>query len=376
MTSPTHAPDRIDWVDYAKGWCIILVVLMHSTLGVEAAVGHDSWLHGFIDWARPFRMPDFFLVAGLFLSRTIDRPWRDFLDRKILHFAYFYVLWALIQGVPKLVLSGAGAQEVASGLAFAMIEPFGTLWFIYLLPIFFAVTKLTRPAPPEAVLLIAAALQMAGVVTGSTVIDEFTGRYVYFLAGYACAPEMFALAEAARARVARTLSILVVWAIVNGLAVRLGYAALPGVSLMLGMAGAAAVVSVSALLAKARVLPILRWLGSRSIVVYLAFFLPMAALRFALIRTGMIADAGAVALIVAIGAILVPLGMQWLVAGTVFDFLFERPQAFRLPEAPLGRRTADRATPAPAEAWSACRDWLPATGAYGGTLTTAGRRRR
>ena len=26
---------RVDWVDYAKGFCIIFVVMMHSTLGVE-----------------------------------------------------------------------------------------------------------------------------------------------------------------------------------------------------------------------------------------------------------------------------------------------------------------------------------------------------
>jgi len=27
--------NRIDWVDYAKGFCIIFVVMMHATLGVE-----------------------------------------------------------------------------------------------------------------------------------------------------------------------------------------------------------------------------------------------------------------------------------------------------------------------------------------------------
>ena len=26
---------RIDWVDYAKGICIVMVVMMHSVLGVE-----------------------------------------------------------------------------------------------------------------------------------------------------------------------------------------------------------------------------------------------------------------------------------------------------------------------------------------------------
>ena len=30
---------RVDWVDYAKGFCIVIVVMMHSTLGVEDAAG-------------------------------------------------------------------------------------------------------------------------------------------------------------------------------------------------------------------------------------------------------------------------------------------------------------------------------------------------
>jgi uncharacterized membrane protein len=31
--------ERVAWVDYAKGFCIIMVVMMHSTLGVEEAAG-------------------------------------------------------------------------------------------------------------------------------------------------------------------------------------------------------------------------------------------------------------------------------------------------------------------------------------------------
>lgn len=357
MSSRTQTQDRVDWVDYAKGWCIILVVMMHSTLGLEDALGHESWLHGFIAWARPFRMPDFFLVAGFFLSLSIDKPWRHYLDRKVLHFGYFYLLWTLIQGVPKLALAGDSPTDVVSGLAFAMIEPFGTLWFIYLLPIFFVVTKLLRPIPAEAVLLVAAALQIAGVETDWTVIDEFAGRYVYFVAGYSCAPEIFAMAEAARAKALRTIALLLVWAVLNGLAVRMGYAALPGVSLMLGVMGAAAVVAFSALLAQARLLPALRWLGSRSIVVYLGFALPMALVRVALIRSGLIEDAGTMAVIVTLVAILVPLGVKRLVDGTVFEFLFERPRAFRLP--PLSTRPG--AGSARNEGCSLPREWLATT---------------
>ncbi len=70
---------------------------MHSTLGVEQAAGREGWMHAAVAFARPFRMPDFFLISGLFLARVIDRDWRDYLDKKVVHFAYFYVLWVTIQ---------------------------------------------------------------------------------------------------------------------------------------------------------------------------------------------------------------------------------------------------------------------------------------
>src|SRR5258708_3560796 len=95
-TSAGHS-QRIDWVDYAKGICIVMVVMMHSVLGVEAAAGQTGFMHVLVAFAKPFRMPDFFLISGLFLSVVIDRDWRIYLDRKVVHFAYFYVLWVTIQ---------------------------------------------------------------------------------------------------------------------------------------------------------------------------------------------------------------------------------------------------------------------------------------
>src|SRR5688500_1302656 len=166
--------DRIDWVDYAKGFCIIMVVMMHSTLGVEAAVGRESWMHWAVAFAKPFRMPDFFLISGLFLARVIDRDWRTYLDRKVVHFVYFYILWVTIQfafKAPGLMFTH-GLLGIVKLYAEAFIEPFGTLWFIYLLPIFFVVTKLTRGMPVIAIWLAGAALEIAQIHTGWTVIDE------------------------------------------------------------------------------------------------------------------------------------------------------------------------------------------------------------
>src|SRR2546421_12486111 len=133
------AASRVDWIDYAKGFCIIMVVMMHSTLGVEKAVGADGWMHAFVAFAKPFGMPDFFMISGLFLARVIDRDWSTYLDNKVVHFAYFYVLWLTIQFAFK---APGIAAEVGTGGAFeaylvSFIEPFGAIWVIYLLPIFF-----------------------------------------------------------------------------------------------------------------------------------------------------------------------------------------------------------------------------------------------
>ena len=146
-------PDRIDWVDYAKGICIIMVVMMHSVLGVEAAAGQTGFMHHVVEFARPFRMPDFFLISGLFLARVIDRDWRTYLDRKVVHFAYFYVLWVTMQfGFKAPVLRQPRRLDpYRLALSGILHRPFGTLWFIYLLPVFFVVTKADAPLPPLAI---------------------------------------------------------------------------------------------------------------------------------------------------------------------------------------------------------------------------------
>ncbi|HWG05095.1 MAG TPA: acyltransferase family protein, partial [Beijerinckiaceae bacterium] len=93
--------NRVLWVDYGKGWCIVLVVMMHATLGVGLSIGETGWLHEIVAFAKPFRMPDFFVISGLFLGRIIDQPWRVFADKRVVHFVYFYALWFLVSLVLK-----------------------------------------------------------------------------------------------------------------------------------------------------------------------------------------------------------------------------------------------------------------------------------
>ena len=187
-----------------------------------------------------------------------------------------------------------------AGMLWAYIEsfwePFGTLWFIYLLPIFFVVTKLAYQwrIPPLAVWLAAAALQIASIQTGHMVIDEFAARFVYFYTGYLLAPRIFALGSYVQASPESAFAGLFGWGLLEGLLVFNGLSELPFVGLALGLLGATAVVSISALMAKSDLFRPLRYLGQNSIVIYLAFFLFMAASRMLLIRGGRITDIGTI----------------------------------------------------------------------------------
>ena len=321
---------RIDWVDYAKGICIVMVVMMHSVLGVELAAGQTGFMHMLVAFAKPFRMPDFFLVSGLFLAVVIDRDWRTYLDRKVVHFGYFYVLWVTIQFGFKAPSFAAESSWGHVGYLYleSFIEPFGTLWFIYLLPVFFVVAKATRWLPPLAVWGVLALLETAHVATGWTVIDEFCARFVYFYSGYLFADTVFALAGRARARPALALVGLAAWALLDGGLVYAGCSEWPLISLMLGLAGAGAIVTSGTLLARAHWLNFLRFCGEHSIVIYLAFFPPMAATRTLLLKAGVIHDIGTISLIVTIVGVLGALAVWRIALKAGANFLFERPAAF------------------------------------------------
>ncbi len=172
--------------------------MMHSTLGVGDAAGGEGFMHHIVDFARPFRMPDFFLISGLFLARVIDRDWRTYLDRKVIHFAYFYLLWLVIQGVfrwPGLMLA-EGPVAVVEQFLLALVEPFGTLWFIYLLPVFFVAAKLLRQCPAvDRARRAPPCCRWPTSTPARPSIDESAERFFFFAFGWYAAPYVFAFAE-------------------------------------------------------------------------------------------------------------------------------------------------------------------------------------
>jgi uncharacterized membrane protein YcfT len=345
--------DRFVWVDMAKGLCIIAVVCLYAGKAFAHAFDGSSWLEPWAAFARPFRMPDFFLLSGLFLSAVIDRPWRSYLNTKVAHYAYFILLWGSI-----LYLFGAlvlhDSPSPSRGLipflklwAWGLVYPDYMLWFIQTLPLFFVATRLLRHVPKLALWLLAAGAMALPFEFGVPPIDHFTAYYVFFLTGHYCARWIFGLADRARAHPLPTALLFGAWCVLNQWAVSTGLTTRPGLQLLFGLAGIAAIVGLSNLLARLRVFGWLAHVGASSIVVYLGFFIPMMLfIRFAAAHRLPVEINTLAALAVGLG-VAAPLLVLQLTQQTPLRYLFMRPAWAQLSASSAEQRDSESGGPSP-----------------------------
>jgi uncharacterized membrane protein YcfT len=312
MSSQVPPPERrLPWVDLAKGLCIIAVVALWTGRQMQWDAG---WIVSFERFARPFRMPDFFLLSGLFVGAVLHRPWRSYLDTKVVHFAYFLVLWTFII-VPIAWLGGtqrpATVPAMLGELAVKMFyKPEAMLWFILMLPVFFVVTRLLQRVSPLLVLNAAAVLAMLRLHTGVYPLDWFAKYFVFFYAGHVLSGAVLALAKAVPHRPVVAVVALLAWAGLNHLFTTSDFA--------------------EAVLAPLSWTAPLRWLGAHSIVVYLGFYVPLMVLIRVVRRVAPQLDAGSAATLVWAGSIAIAVGLYLLLRRTPLRYLYERPAWARL----------------------------------------------
>ncbi|HIV69975.1 MAG TPA: acyltransferase [Candidatus Aquabacterium excrementipullorum] len=126
-------------MDYAKGIGIVLMVYGHIAWGVcnaglECDRARESIVHSVL---YTFHMPLFFLLAGLFLKRSLAAHGgaSGLIANKFNTVAYPYAIWSLLQGGVELLFGrykNTGAVSVQEILAFPW-EPRMQFWFLYTL---------------------------------------------------------------------------------------------------------------------------------------------------------------------------------------------------------------------------------------------------
>jgi uncharacterized membrane protein YcfT len=327
---------RHEWLDFAKGFCMLAVVMLYSANEAERVLGSAGWMQYWVDFAQPFRMPDFFLLSGLLLSKVINKPWRHYADRKIAHYLYFYLLWSVIS-LGLLALGGRFANlspmNIVNTLIGALLVwPYKQLWFILMLPAYFLLTRLARGLP---VWLVFAVLCLVHLVpppdAGLILIASFFKFFVFFYAGYAFAPALLRMASFLQQH--RTVAVvgLLVWIALNGTLVAQGFTQYLPVVLLLGFLGTAAVMASSALLHATAGFRWIGYLGSHTLAIYLPFSWMMLAASSITRQLMPAPEPGFFAAGITVLAILGSLTLYWGTRRTgVASWLFSRPRWARI----------------------------------------------
>lgn len=162
----TLAKPRLDWVDILKGASIILVVLYHIGLTIDAYGFEADWLTNANRYLAPIRMPAFFMAAGFFARSSIMKPWTELATRRIAFYFYLFVLWSVVRFAffafaidnPRIPQEGHSVRWLLRSL----IAPETGTWFLWALAIFYLVTKLAEVVPHTVVIAIAAAASAIG----------------------------------------------------------------------------------------------------------------------------------------------------------------------------------------------------------------------
>ncbi len=90
---------RLAWVDYLRGIAIILVVYRHALLGIEKSnIPVSLYLEDANMIFYSFRMPLFFILSGIFISRTLKRKKvKEIVFSKFETLFYPYLVWTFLQ---------------------------------------------------------------------------------------------------------------------------------------------------------------------------------------------------------------------------------------------------------------------------------------
>ncbi|AEF39142.1 acyltransferase family protein [Hoyosella subflava] len=353
MTAPAAARDsRVEWVDVAKGACIALVVLFHATnFWITRGYGSQAWVE-FNQFLEPVRMPLFFLAAGLFAGKALQRSWNFVLRNRVALMFYLYLLWLLLRYGYFTLVPGAsltGEESSPLNILVGLVVPHNGLWFVYALGLYFAGAKLIQRFDPRyqvaaAVVLAIIVRSLADVVEFSWTWENMAGYFMFFVLGLHAKELLFALA--ARTSLPTVLIAGAAYAGAVHFARETGLGEYAITAIVITLLGLAVGVLAAARLRWGPGVRALSRLGALTLPVYLMHEIVMGTLAYGLISQGVLPTPevvrgfgpAAIAATGIVGALLV----HRLLVGGGLKWLFSLPASMQF----IPAESARPATPA------------------------------
>ncbi|QHC69329.1 acyltransferase [Rathayibacter sp. VKM Ac-2801] len=268
-------PESREWIDFAKGVAISLVVLYHSSLflGFFDLAGYVPKLRTVLLY---FPMPVFFFIAGLTAARMLTWTFPELWRRRVLALVYLYLLWSLIRVVFYLIVpfsrSEAASPTDPLTVLVLPILPSSSYWFIWALAVFSILAWAIRKVPRWIQLSVAGLLAVAATTTGLLDTDNIgwdrvLQNFIFFLVAMFIPRTFYRFA--ARVKVWQALALAAAYLGIIAVIVAFDANRVPGVILIASSVAIIAGIAVSQHLVKVRALRIFVTLGQQSFQIYL-----------------------------------------------------------------------------------------------------------
>lgn len=329
-------------LDVAKGLAITAIVVSHVLRGLASPDTVPRLSAAFLevdDGLYAWHVALFAVVAGAFLPSGVERRGAlAYLRPRVLLFTWLYLLWTVLQaGQQQLEAALAGDPVDVHGFLQSFLTAYGQLWWLAFMVLAMVVSVVARPwrTPGRAVassVAVGAASVAAWGWSGPWVFEEGLALIGFFWIG-------LLLGRDGLSRL--TASPLTPWCAIVGLAA--GVALLVGADPMpptswlgtrttegvaLGVAASVAlctgVLALAGTLARTPLVGPLALLGERSLEIFVAHLLAIAAADTVLARLGVENLATVVAVATTAGLAL-PLGVWWLGRRVGLPWLFTSP---------------------------------------------------
>lgn len=189
---PVLRQKRLEWVDYLRGIAIILVVYRHVFYGLQrgkievplSLVEANMLFYS-------FRMPLFFILSGIFITKTLEKASvKKLVSNKFEQLLYPYFIWAVIQITLQIAASRiTNSNRTLLDYTYIFYQPRGLDQFWYLPALFnttivYVLVKTKLKASTGVQLLLGLALYfIAPYCQMISMLSDWMALYIFFAIG-------------------------------------------------------------------------------------------------------------------------------------------------------------------------------------------------
>ena len=190
---------RIEFIDMAKGWAMLLVMFFHVRLDVVEANASNDW---FLIVAGTYVMPLMFLLSGMCYKH--NPSFLQYLKRKARGYLVPYFFFGALLVIAYLVGLGMNKEMLLFAVSSMLLQQrFTTLWFLaalfFTVLIFWVVVAVSKDNI-KVILVVSTIISLLGVFYSEYTrqpmywnIDTSLVVQIFFAAGYALKKNGFAI---------------------------------------------------------------------------------------------------------------------------------------------------------------------------------------